>query len=152
NGSVPEVGPESSTIRVVAEGAAPAALEIDRGRAVYAGAYPSTDVVFAANGTLVEELFVLHDASAPATLAWRVALPASMHVVEGNRAGGLSFSNARGEAILTVLPPFALDAHGARRDAALAWREDESGGVMKIALDTTGLAFPVLLDPAISSG
>lgn len=43
--------------------------------------------------------------------------------------------------------PYAIDARGTRRDAALTFAD----GRLTIRLDTDALAYPILLDPAVES-
>src|SRR5581483_10553135 len=128
-------------------GARPVSIDERDGRAVYPQAYPSTDVVFVADKQRVEWFLLLADGDAPAEFAWRVALPSGLPQVKREPSGALVFADAGGTARLRVPRPYALDAHGIRRDADL----DFSDGTLRVRLDKSGLTFPILLDPAIES-
>ena len=126
------------------EGARAAPLTLDAGRALYAGVYPSTDLVVAAKADAVEELFVLKDADSPTRFTYRVALPSGLPRARLTEDGTLAFENVAGETQLSVARPYAIDAVGQKRDCDLSW----DGTTMGIRLDTTGLTYPIVLDPS----
>jgi hypothetical protein len=134
-------------LRVSFEGASAAGATLDRGRVVYADAWPSTDMLVAATTTRLEALLLLRDAGARSDFAWRVDLPRGIGGTRTDGFGGLFFDDQAGAPALHVAQPFAIDRTGARRDAILAWDDGELG----VHLDTEGLAFPVLLDPALET-
>ncbi len=127
-------------------GASAAAGALHEGRVVFHDAWRSTDVVIGAARERVEELLVLRDASAPTSFAWKLALSSRMPTARIAN-GAIEMVSAKGEVLLRVARPYALDADGVRVDAALAL----DGDVMRIALDTTGLAFPIALDPTLET-
>lgn len=129
------------------EGARGAELEELDGRAVYRDAYPSSDVVFVADGARVEWLYLLRDASAPSRFAYALALPRGLPAAEVRASGDVAFEDERGNVQLRVPRPFAVDAHGTRREATLALE----AGWLVVELDARGLTYPVLLDPALET-
>jgi hypothetical protein len=136
-----------SRLGVTFEGARTAAPHVEEGSLVYSNVYPSTDIVMTLEGGRFEELLLLRDASAPTSFAWRVGVPDGIANVRVEDDGGVRFEDGHGDGVLHVLPPFAVDATGARRDAKLSW----NAGRLAVALDTSGLVFPLLLDPAVES-
>src|SRR5262245_48986736 len=134
-------------LTLVAEGAQSAPVADDAGRAIYRAAWPSTDLVFVASEKRVEWLLVLADEHAPASFAWRVTLPSQLPTVRPQPSGGLVIADQGGTARLRIPTPYALDARGRRRDAELAYAE----GRLAVRLDTRGLSFPILLDPAVET-
>ncbi len=124
-------------------GANEARASSHEGRIVFHDAYPSTDIVVAASHDRIEELLVLRDAAAPTTFAWKVTLPSRIPTMRVGTGGSIDFVSSRDRVELRIPRPFAVDANGLRRDADIALAD----GVMRIALDTSGLVFPVALDP-----
>lgn len=133
------------TIHFALVGAADVTVELDGDRAVYAGAYPETDVIVAAGATRFEELLLLRGPRAPTTFAWRVALPTGLRVEAA--ATSVRFVDANGRAALHVPEPFAVDVAGHRRAARIAY----DAGALVVSLDTQGMSFPILLDPTIET-
>lgn len=119
----------------------------ESGHVIYDGAYGgNVDVVVTTSRSSVEELFVLRNADAPTTLQWDVELPTGITRVSTRSDGSLAFQDKRGETVISVPRAYAVDALGTHRDAELAW--DAPARSLSVHLDTRGLAFPVLLDPA----
>ena len=135
---------DAMRLRLAPEGALGVPAVLDRGRVLYRGAYASTDAVVVADERRVEVLFLMHDARAPREFTWRVQLPSDLPEIVATPQGGLAIRDAAGRTRINVPPAFALDAHGTRRDAQLAYAD----GRLAVRLDTAGLVFPVLLDPA----
>ncbi len=141
-----EVGPGASAPLVFEpEGARDVAVFDDQGRAVYADAYPSTDLVFVAAHDRVEWFLTLKSADAPHTFAWHVSLPDDLVKLRREPSGALVAIDKYGTERLRMPVPYAVDAQGTRRDARLTWKEGE----LRVALDDAGLVYPVLLDPAM---
>lgn len=141
-----EVGPgASSPIVFEPEGARGAGVVDDQGRAVYADAYPSTDVVYVAARDRVEWFLTLKSAKAPHAFTWHATLPSDLVKLRREPSGALVVIDTRGTERLRMPVPYAVDAHGNRRDARLTWKDGE----LRVALDVAGLAYPVLLDPAL---
>ncbi|MEB2313253.1 MAG: hypothetical protein OZ921_12455 [Sorangiineae bacterium] len=138
---------ERHRLTLTPEGARGAELEELDGRAVYREAYPSSDVIFVADGARVEWLYLLRDASAPSRFAYTLALPPGLRAAEVRASGEVAFEDERGNVQLRVPRPFAVDAHGTRREATLALE----AGRLVVELDAAGLTFPVLLDPAVET-
>ena len=131
-----------------AQGAAPGSVGVlNEGRVTFENAYPATDLVVVTSPGRVEQLLLLRDASAPRRFAWTVTRGPGLVEVRQTPSEGIRFLDEKGEGVLRVLPAFALDRAGTRRDARLAFAGDQ----LALELDTEGLEFPVLLDPAIES-
>jgi hypothetical protein len=133
------------TVTLTPEGASAASVEEHDGHAVYRDAYRSTETVFVADKERVEWFFVLADSSAPTEHSWKVTLPPGLPQVKTERSGALVFVDEAGTPRLRVPRPYAVDAHGTRRAASLAWAD----GTLRVALDARNLVYPVLLDPAV---
>jgi hypothetical protein len=138
---------ERFRLRLTAEGAASSPMQLHEGRAVYADAWPSTDIVIATTRDRYEEFIVLRDEAAPREFAWNVETPRGIKAVRRDADGGVTFADARGETVLHLAPAFALDARGERRDMAMEW----SDGRLALRVDTRGLVYPVLVDPAFET-
>ncbi|MBI5482183.1 MAG: hypothetical protein HY906_25230 [Deltaproteobacteria bacterium] len=138
---------ELHTLRLQPEGALPASAALDAGRVVFRGAYPATDALYVSTPERVEVFFLLGSRQAPSEFRWRVELPQELPQTKWEPSGALLFADRGGTGRLRVPRPFALDARGARRDAELSFTD----GVLAVRLDTNGLTFPVLLDPAIEN-
>ncbi|MBI5478412.1 MAG: hypothetical protein HY906_06120, partial [Deltaproteobacteria bacterium] len=138
---------EARRLRLTAEGARSVALELDRGRAVYRGAWESVDSIVVTADAFVEHFFLLHDAAARAEFAWRVELPAGLPTVRREPGGGLEFLDRLGRPQLRVPRPWAVDAAGERREGEVRFVD----GRLVTRVDTAGLAFPVLMDPVIET-
>jgi hypothetical protein len=140
---------EDHALTLAIEGASPTPVERDGGAAIHRAIAPGTDAVWAATEARAELLFVLRDEHAPTRFRLRLGrgrdLTAPLRDDEG-----LAFRDGRGRIRLRIPTPIALDANGARRAAEMTLEDD--GRALAIALDTSGLAFPVLLDPAITQG
>ena len=101
------------------EGAAPTAVAIDGGVALYAGAAPGGgDVIHLPSATGTEDLIHFDHAPAKEELRYRV----DVSRVAGLRlfADTLELLDPSGTPLLRVAPPYVLDAAGARHEAALA--------------------------------
>jgi len=104
---------------------------------------PATDVLWIGGRGRVEELRVLRDESAPTLTHYRLALgPAVARVVV--REGRLDVLDARDRVALAGERLIAADARGETRDLAITLERD----VLTLALDASGLRFPVVVDPA----
>jgi hypothetical protein len=135
-------------VALTPEGAAARPVQTRGGKAGYLAVWPATDAVLVADGNASEVAFVLHDATAPTTFHWQVALGAGLPQAKAKQSG-LEFVDAQGAAKLWIPPPLAVDAAGTQRQATLSWEPERSR--LTLALDTRGLQFPVLLDPTIEA-
>jgi hypothetical protein len=126
-------------------GAKPVQAKLFGGRAVYEDAFPSTDVVALGNAFYAEHLLVLRDAAAKPSVSYRVDLGKGLTPKWEDKA--LVLADARGEGRLRVIAPYAVDARGVVREATMTLDRGE----LRISLDPTGLAYPIVLDPAVES-
>src|SRR5687768_9158346 len=101
--------------------------------------------MFAASATRTEALVLLKSPRAPDLYRFRVELGPGFSKLRPGTSGEVEVLDAGGNPRLTIQRPYALDATGKRRDAELSLGERE----LALRLDTTGLAFPILLDPVI---
>jgi hypothetical protein len=138
---------ERLQLHVTLAGASPVPAQVDHGRVVYAGAWPSSDAIVVASDTTFEQLVLLHDPGAPTELAWTITLPAGITGARDDGRGGLLWLDAAGQAELHTPRPFVLDASGAKIDADVQLAQ----GRLVVAYDASGVTFPALLDPAIES-
>jgi N-acetylneuraminic acid mutarotase len=123
------------------------AVEDDNGRATYRGGFRSTDVIFVARDEYVEWFLLLRDPSAPSEFAWTVGLPKGLPRARIERDGAIAFCDASGVARLHMPPAVALDSRGSRREVSLKYQD----GRLLVSMDTSGLAFPIVIDPAVES-
>ncbi|MBK7401659.1 MAG: hypothetical protein IPJ34_36750 [Myxococcales bacterium] len=128
------------------------ALEASEVRAVvrdsvvtFVDALPDTDVLHVVDAAGVEELRTLRSTRAPTTVRYRVTHGPGIASVRV-REGRIEAVSAAGRVEIGTAPLFAVDAAGKRRSLTLSIE----GDVVTAALDTTGLAFPVVVDPAWS--
>ncbi len=138
---------EPFRLRLQPEHAAASTVEEEDGRATYRDAWPATDAIYVATPERLEWFLLLRDASAPTELAWQVTLPSGLPRARIEPSGALVFVDGGDNPRLRVPKPFARDANGTRRDAELRFE----GGRLQVRLDTRGLKFPILLDPAIEA-
>lgn len=139
---------EAYTVTLAPEGAREAAAVVVDGRVVYRDAFAATDVVFVAREARVEWMYLLHDESAPTRFAYAMTLPSGLPSTSGEASGQVAFLDTTGRTRLRISAPLAVDASGTRREGTLA----VEGGALVVSLDTKGLRFPVLLDPAVETG
>jgi MYXO-CTERM domain-containing protein len=122
-------------------------ISLEEGRAVYADAFRDTDVVFAAAPDRVEWMYVLRTAAAPRSFELDLSLGANLRGPTIRSDGSAVITDEGGVDLLTITRPIAMDAAGVRREGALGFGE----GKLTVSIDTTGLSYPVLLDPAIAT-
>jgi hypothetical protein len=136
-------------LRLRVRDARPGSVVLDRGLASYSEVLPGVDEIVTASTGEMEAFFLLRGPESTRTVSYDVTVSDGIaRVVTGN---GLTFVDERGAARLRMPLPFAIDAAGRNRAASLAWSPRPGGGTITVAVDTTGLRFPVLLDPAIQS-
>jgi hypothetical protein len=112
------------------------------GDVVYEDVHPSTDLVASVGPGRVETFWSLRDSTAPTTYMLALELA---HLSARIEDGAVVFVDDSGTTRLRMPKPSAIDAKGVRRDATL--RLD--GSTLTIALDSKGLSYPILLDPAL---
>jgi len=110
---------------------------------VFRDAAPAVDVVHAVASGVVEEIRVLRGPQASSVARYHIARGpqvASVRLADGARVEVL---DRDGRVRLRTEPLFAVDAHGTHRTMSL--RLD--GDTLVAALDTSGLSYPIALDP-----
>lgn len=115
--------------------------ELDRGHVVERIAR-GVDAIGSALDLAFEEQLLLAE-PALHRFQWRLELRSDVARVERERTGALLFVDARGDGLLRVPVPYAIDSAGRRREAAHAWAD----GVLTVELDARELQPPLLLDP-----
>ncbi|MGZ3475731.1 MAG: hypothetical protein ACXWUG_16740, partial [Polyangiales bacterium] len=88
-------------------GAQAASTALEDGHLVQRGAFRATDVLWTASRGRVESYFLLHDASAPTSFAWKLAFDPSWRPLLGDQA--LTFVDASNATRLRVSAPIAID-------------------------------------------
>jgi hypothetical protein len=146
--TISRAGHASPLVTVHLAGPARGARPVVRGaRLESAEVAASTDRAVVLERDRFEDLWILRGPEAPSTLAYRlevgldvdrVALRASPH------GSTLALLDARGRELLATLPIVAFDAHGVQRAPRVALE----GDLVTLSLDTAGLEFPVVVDPA----
>lgn len=134
-------------LRLTLEGAAAVPAEPSRGRVVYAGALPSSDVVVVGSQSVLEELVLLRDRASPSELVWAVELPSGITGIAGDGQGGLFWLDATGDPALHSPRPVVFDATGAAIPADMRFTK----GRLTVGFDPSRVVFPAVLDPAIES-
>ncbi len=115
---------------------------VEEGLVTYPGAYPDTDVIYKVTPTHVDEYLLLRGPRAPRTLRFAVSRGPSAARVR--QAGdGIEVVDARGAAWLRATPPIATDASGRRVRGRLV----AGPTTLEMRIDTTGLVYPILVDP-----
>jgi hypothetical protein len=109
---------------------------------VHLDAAPGLHVVRVLEPSRVEELRILTDARAPSVFRSTVRLGPSISALRST-GDTLEAVDALGRVRLATDPAFAVDASGTRR----AVRFEVDGDMVVTRLDTTGLVYPVLIDP-----
>jgi len=140
---------EEHSLSLSIEGATGTAAQADEGAAIHRDVFPSADALWATTEARAELLFLLHDASAPTHYAIHLDWGSGLRAPFAER-GGYSFRDDRGNVRLHVEKPLAVDANGVSRFAAMSVSAD--GHTLTLDLDTAGLTYPILLDPAVAQG
>lgn len=139
-----------ATVRTLDLRATDCAVSVDR--VTCRDAAEDLDVAYLHRGDYAEELRVLRSPAAPKTARYRITAGAGAQVRV--REGRIEIVVA-GVAVLATAKTFALDVRGERRDLQLALEggAGEGAGAVVIArLDDTGLTYPIVVDPAWSTG
>lgn len=129
-------------------GARSVPAHVVEGKTIYAGAFPQIDAVWAASETRAELFYVVHELRAE-PLRLRLAIERGERIarVLSTAAGGAQFVDDKGEVVLDMPVPFAVDAVGTRREMPLVVEGDE----LRLSLDPKGLVAPVVIDPALQA-
>ena len=138
-------------VGVRALGVGKVAGHVDGTSLVYDGAATDLDVVQIVAPERVEELRLLRSSRAPSTA--RYALRHGTGIVSLRvRDGRVEALDRDGSIVLRTEPAWAVDADGARRDVDVSLATEGPDRVLVASLDTTGLRFPIAVDPAWSAG
>ncbi|MCU0655077.1 MAG: hypothetical protein MUF64_07260, partial [Polyangiaceae bacterium] len=116
------------------------------GHVVYRETATDTDTIVSADELTTEISYVLRSPRAPRTFRLRLSGDGTRRIA-WEHGGSLAFLGNDLRPRLRILPPYAVDAAGVRREATLAL----DGEVLSVRLDTEGLRFPVLLDPTVET-
>ncbi len=116
------------------------------GALVFGEAATDTDVVHIVEKTRMEEIHVLRSRSAPTVLRSTLTTGAEVREVRV-RGGVIEVVDITGNVVLTSAPLFAVDAKGVRREVVARLETSGEARVLVCELDTTGLEFPIAVDP-----
>jgi len=153
NGTTVLADPADQRVRVEI---APIDLAVVQGVAnggvlVHRDARAGTDVALVATREGFEELRLIHRPDAPNNASWSVRLGpglAELTLVDGRVLG----RDANGAVRVACDAPFVVDAGGITRAAPLTLKPIDGGYRLELSFDPTGLAYPLVLDPAWSVG
>jgi hypothetical protein len=118
------------------------------GSAVYERAFGSADLVQSATLDGLRTQIALHDAASPELLVWQTELGDGLRAVARDDLG-TNLVDADGEIWLAVSPVTITDAHGIVANAALHFEQD---GFARLRIEPVGLAYPALIDFAVTLG
>ena len=110
-----------------------------------------TDVVHFATETMAEELRVLRSPGASPKARYEVVV--GPRVASARlRDGAIELADGTGFVRLSTLPAIAIDAKGTERALALTFAETgDKTFSLETSLDPSGLAYPIVVDPAWTS-
>ncbi|HYQ14780.1 MAG TPA: MYXO-CTERM sorting domain-containing protein [Polyangiaceae bacterium] len=132
--------------------ASQAPLELVDGVAVYRAALLGADTLWLEHGNAIEQLLELREQAPSVTFSWQLCRAAFLAAVRSTPELGLVFSDGHGTDRLRIPPAFALDAAGARRELEQSYTPESGGcGRVDFTLRTQGLAWPLLIDPALEA-
>ncbi|HYP89969.1 MAG TPA: hypothetical protein VEQ59_17490 [Polyangiaceae bacterium] len=132
--------------------ASSAPLELVDGVGVYRQALLGADMLWLEHGNAVEQLLVQREPTTSVSLSWQLCRAAFLDAGRTSPGLGLVFSDGHGTDRVRIPPAFALDAAGARRELEMSYRAEEGGcGRVDFTLRTQGLAWPLLIDPALEA-
>ncbi len=140
-------GSDSVRLALTPLGAQDSPALLHQGRAVFEDVYPATDRVVIATPDRVEELLVFRGANSPSELTWQVDQGDDLVQVDHEPNGAYTFSSANGEPQLRIPAPFMVDAKGTERSV----KAELVDGYLHVALDLSGLEYPVVLDPGVET-
>ena len=129
-------------VRTTPQGARPVAAEVVDGLVIYRGAYPECDLVYKLTPTHVDEYVVVPHERAPHDFRYRLEYGPGVGLISAT-AEQIEIYDRAGVARLRLERPFARDSKQVRREGTL----ELVGDVLTLRIDTTGLAFPILVDP-----
>jgi len=116
--------------------------ELQDGLVVYGDAYRDTDVLYKSTPTHTDEYLLLRTPDAPTRWTYRVRMgPRIARLRQGGSA--VEAVDARGVPWMRANAPFAVDQEGTRVDGRIRIE----GERLIAEIDTSGLTYPVLVDP-----
>jgi hypothetical protein len=136
---------QSYLMRWYAQSAQDVAGQVSGGRVVFDNAYPDASLVLAAGLGECELSILLARPSAPQTYRFRVELGSGFSDLRPAADGALEVLDSGKNARLVIERPFAIDARGERRTVEMSY----VAGELLLRVDSRGLSFPVLIDPAV---
>lgn len=137
---------------LVVERAAPAPAEIGRGTVTYREMFEGVDSTHVLDPVRAEEYLLLKSPASETSFTYAFAWDAGVRF-EPLADGGLRFTSADDRdpgTALAVERPYLIDARGTRSDKAVRYELVDAGerfARVRLVVDTTGLAFPVTVDP-----
>ena len=134
-------------LEVTSLDAQPRVADISGSAVVFEDVAADTSLVHAMHPAGVEVLRILRSPSAPAVARYRVRHGPALASVRV-REGRIEAVDAHGVVRIASAPIFAIDARFVRRDVHVTMRDD----VVVEALDPTGLAYPIVVDPLWTAG
>ncbi len=139
-------------IEIVAEDLSSVPATHAGGHAVFLEAAPETDVVHLATSDWFEEVRWLRSSAASPTIRERLHLGPGVASAR-LREGHLELLSASGRVELATAPLWALDARGVFRTLRVELERGEPGKdpTLVATLDTSGLTYPVAIDPLWST-
>jgi len=132
---------------VSADDALPVAAEMHDSMLVMKSFADDADLVHVAAPGRAEELRVLHGDRAPSTTRHRIHSGPAVASVR-LRDGRVEALDADGRVRIASERLFAIDARGERRDLASSLEERDGDRYLVSRLETSGLAYPIVIDPA----
>lgn len=136
-------GRAGAWLEIVAEGVQSVAPRVAGRAVVHENALPATALVHVADPDRVEELRVLRSAAAPSKASWTIARGPDITTLRLNGAR-VEAIDARNQVVISSEPIVAIDA----RDVTRTPKVRIEGDRLIVELDTAGLEYPIVLDPA----
>jgi hypothetical protein len=129
-----------------------APLELIEGVALYRGAVAGADSLWLPHANAVEQLLLAREAAPRVELAWQLCRAPFLDAGRSSPELGLIFADRHGTDRLRIPPAFALDAAGKRRELSMQFTpESATCGRVDFRLETRGLSWPLLIDPALEA-
>jgi hypothetical protein len=135
-------------ISVTPEGARDVGARHEAGAVIFDDPEDETSIVYAG----AEEIRVLHGEAASPVARYRLAVGPAVAQVRAY-GGRVQIVDRDGVVRLESLPIFAIDSHGARRGGSVRVEAiDGRTFALETEIDPRGLAYPIAVDPAWTSG
>ena len=131
-------------------GASTSAIEVSKGKVAYREIFPGVDAVHQLNGNRSEEFLVLKDERAATEFTYDLDIASGVEFARLASGGvRLTADNEEGDT-LVIEAPYVVDATGRKSLEAARYeidREVAGQATIRLTVDTTGLAFPLAVDP-----